>query len=199
MSLPSDPNSESPETPAPLDRIWEATRPAEPSAAAWERVWGHVTAGLRQSPATIPMPRTSRGTRGPWAWIALASVAQAAAVLVAGGIYLQTQGTDSQSVAPEVAVATPPPLPVLEFELKEGQTLIVEVGERADRLVIEPTLVDTASLMVADLEDAPPDPYTDAIAFSMDILNVMEAIDEPATVVDSSADDHERGGQPASL
>lgn len=197
MSLSREPNSEGREPVTTLDRLWEATRLPEPSPAAWDRVWGHVTAGLRETPATIPMPRTRLDSRKPWAWIALAAVAQAAAVLVAGAVYLRTHGVDADHVPTVVAIAAP--APVIEFETDEGETLIVHVSERADRLVIHPTYVDTASLMVADLEDAPSDPYADGIAFSMDILNVMEAIDEPANVVDSPDDDRERGGQPASL
>jgi hypothetical protein len=53
--------------------------------------------------------------------------------------------------------------------------------------------------MVADLEDSPTDPYADAIAFSMDILNVMEAIDDPATLVDPPGDGLERRGRSTSL
>ena len=174
MSEQSDRNSETGQKSATtLDRLWAATRPAEPSAASWERVWGHVVAGMRETPATVPM---SRASRGPWKWIALGVVAQAAAVLIAGGIYLQVHPA-RDNADPEVSVVAGPPAPMIHFEVNEGQTLIVQVGERADRVFIQPELVDTASLMIADLEDAPTDPYADAIAFSMDILNVMETID----------------------
>ena len=35
---------------AMLDRLWDATRPAEPSAEAWDSVWSNISQGL-QSPA----------------------------------------------------------------------------------------------------------------------------------------------------
>jgi hypothetical protein len=127
----------------------------------------------------------------------LAAVAQAAAVLIAAAVYLQTQHAPAGPA--NMPVAGVAPSPVLEFELSEGQTLFLEVGERGDHIVCRPKLVDTASLMVADLEDSPTDPYTDAIAFSMDILNVMEAIDDPATLVDPPGDGLERGRRSTSL
>jgi hypothetical protein len=201
MTYPDDLNSENREAATTLDRVWNATRPPEPPAGSWDRVWGHVAAGLQQAaPETIPLSRNLSASRRPWAWIALAGFAQAAAVLAAGVIFLQLRGTAQPVAAPTVvSVDAPPTAPVLEFELNEGETLIVQVGERADHLVIRPNLVDTASLMVADLEDSPTDPYADAIALNMDILNVMEAIDETATVVDTPAADRERGRQSTSL
>jgi hypothetical protein len=195
MSASNELNSEERQEPlTAFDRLWEATRPPEPSAASWDRLWARVAAGLRETPAAVPMSRTARG---PWRWIALAAVAQAAAVLIAGAIYLRTQQAPAASTIMPVAVAAPSP--VLEFELSEGQTLFLEVGERGDRIVCRPKLVDTASLMVADLEDSPTDPYADAVAFSMDILNVMEAIDDPATLVDPPGDALERGRRSTSL
>jgi hypothetical protein len=118
-------------------------------------------------------------------------------VLIAGTIYLQSQTPASSSVATPIAAVAPAPF--LEFELDEGQTLFLEVGERGDHVVCRPKLIDTASLMVVDLEDSPADSYADAIAFSMDILNVMEAIDEPATLVDAPVDGLQRGRQSTSL
>lgn len=201
MSLSDDRNPATGDSLTTLDRVWEATRPPEPSAASWERLWAGVTAAIHQGPSTIPMRPASRVSRLPWAWIALASVAQAAAVLIAGMIFLQTRGTAPVSAGPAVAAVVPPAAPValLDFNLDEGQTLVVRVGERSDHLLIEPKTVDTASLMVADLEDSPTDPYADAIAFSMDILNVMEAIDDSASVVDAPADNRERVRQSTSL
>jgi len=36
-----------------LDGLWGATRPAQPSAAAWDRIWANITAALaRLSPST---------------------------------------------------------------------------------------------------------------------------------------------------
>jgi hypothetical protein len=89
-----------------LDRLWEATRPGEPSLEAWDAVWSHVAASLDSSTAegikafSLPMASSngsstevetpvvltrssSRARRWNWAAISLIGVAQAAAILLA--------------------------------------------------------------------------------------------------------------------
>jgi hypothetical protein len=95
---------------AVLDRVWEATRPPEPTDQAWDALWGRVTSALEVpvaqgvessvpfapsqngSPAKFPMQ--SAGPRQPgsqirprnWALIGLIGLAQAAAIVLAVGL-----------------------------------------------------------------------------------------------------------------
>ena len=53
---------------AEFDRLWDATRPVEPSAEAWDNLWSSVTAQLdqpapanRQWHALDPLSRTALG------------------------------------------------------------------------------------------------------------------------------------------
>src|SRR5262245_40663680 len=65
-----------------LDRVWAATRPAEPSATAWDRLWAKVAAAA-EAPATISLAEALPSRRrwlGPA--VGLALIAQAAAVVL---------------------------------------------------------------------------------------------------------------------
>jgi hypothetical protein len=80
-----------------LDALWDATRPAEPSAEAWDRVWASVSDGLdrlegpsappRREGVIVhrPAPSPSRGRRALIA-ASLIGLAQAAAILLAVGL-----------------------------------------------------------------------------------------------------------------
>jgi hypothetical protein len=80
-----------------LEALWDATRPAEPSSAAWDRVWASVSDGLdrlqgAEAPARRagvfvhrPSPPPARGRRVLVA-AALIGLAQAAAILLAVGL-----------------------------------------------------------------------------------------------------------------
>jgi hypothetical protein len=93
-----------------FDRLWEATRPVEPTADVWEAVWARIatsldpatstelesshtarTAVLNGSPPVVEVPLKGRrdSTRSrPWnlAAIGLVGLAQAAAILLAVGL-----------------------------------------------------------------------------------------------------------------
>src|SRR5262249_27931709 len=103
-----------------LDRLWEATRPVEPSPEAWDAVWANVAqaipcpAPVRSEdppmvgavpsrngsgpkvpahPAPVPLPAPaprSRGRGWQFAAVGLVGLAQAAAVLVALGLAWRT-------------------------------------------------------------------------------------------------------------
>src|SRR5262245_38463528 len=103
-----------------LDRLWEETRPAEPSPEAWDAVWAHIAQALPcpvparpedsmmvgaapsrngsgprvlVHPAPEPMPAPaprSRGRGRRFAAVGLVGLAQAAAVLVALGLAWRT-------------------------------------------------------------------------------------------------------------
>src|SRR5690242_15554699 len=67
---------------AALDRLWDATRPAEPADETWDALWANVTATLdRLAPAVVPGTIRLRSWRRPA--VALVLLAQAAAVLAA--------------------------------------------------------------------------------------------------------------------
>jgi hypothetical protein len=90
-----------------LDRLWEETRPAEPSLEVWDGVWAciatsidsststelessHITrtAPMSGSPPVVGIPlKTSRHSPRPRRWrLAMIGLAQAAAVLVTAGL-----------------------------------------------------------------------------------------------------------------
>jgi hypothetical protein len=120
---------------ARLDALWEATRPVEPSAEAWDRVWTAVADGLdRRTVTTVDRPavirregvfvhRSASGhARRPTAVAAAMTLtvvlAQAAAILLAVG--LSWRGADPQPVAPgngQVATA--------DVRIEEGQFVMI--------------------------------------------------------------------------
>lgn len=74
---------------ARLDQIWEATRPPELTAAAWDRLWANVSESLDQpqvtrSPALVPAVAVGRGWHG--SAVAAFALAQAAAILICFGL-----------------------------------------------------------------------------------------------------------------
>jgi len=74
---------------ARLDQIWEATRPPELSAAAWDRLWANVSESLDPSRVTIPSaPALAPVGSRPWrrSAVAVFALAQAAAILVCFGL-----------------------------------------------------------------------------------------------------------------
>jgi hypothetical protein len=103
-----------------LDRLWEATRPAEPSREAWDAVWANIAQALPSPasarpedqpaigvtpsrngsgpkilvhPAPDPAPAGLRARGRAWrfATVALVGLAQVAAILVALGLAWRTQ------------------------------------------------------------------------------------------------------------
>jgi hypothetical protein len=147
-----------------LDRIWSATRPADPPAEVWDQLWARVmrAADGADHPATIPLNAAGRGRR----WWAVAAVAQAAAVLIAVGIFLFGPVRQGASRTPIVVAQT------FEFELEPGQTLFLELDEHGDRVVCKPRFEDTAELVAFDDTD-PGEPLS--LAWDMVVLNNMES------------------------
>ena len=93
---------------AEFDRLWDATRPLEPSAQVWDSVWSHIASSLDSttpeefkaltaSPFSVngsvsdvdtplvPVSTSSRSRSWNWAAVGLIGLAQAAAVLLAVG------------------------------------------------------------------------------------------------------------------
>lgn len=130
---------------AEFDRLWDATRPAEPSAEAWDHLWSSVTAQLDQpahptangmrsihsrvlpsagSPAPSGRGRYWRG----FAAVGIIGLAQAAALLIAVGISWRgpaTAPSPSKSAnLVEVAQNSSPSLDS-EFEVEEGEVVLI--------------------------------------------------------------------------
>jgi len=94
-----------------LDRIWEETRPEEPSALAFDAMWQEVTRAVAE-PEVLPFPAWRR--RG------LVRIVMAyAAVLVIAAVYAVSR--------PTPAVAS-----MHEFQVEEGTTLVVRLGAGPD-------------------------------------------------------------------
>lgn len=120
---------------ARLDALWEATRPAEPSAQAWDRVWESVAGELDRISSTTTSGRSDVirregvffhqasqvSSRRPLAVAAAAAtvmLAQAAAILLAVG--LSWRGADPEAGAPtgwQVATA--------DVRVEEGQFVLI--------------------------------------------------------------------------
>jgi hypothetical protein len=110
-----------------FDRIWEATRPAEPSMDAMDVLWARASVELDalETPATLKFVRPDRLRR--WGMVAL--VAQAAAVLVATLILLPRGG------ARPVEVAVNPPAPrkepvLLDVRVEDDQLGVVRIDAK---------------------------------------------------------------------
>jgi len=118
---------------ARFDRLWEATRPAEPTGEMWETVWAHVASAVDRKVFTVgssslygsaakiensPVPSSrSHGFRGRRLMaIGSLGIAQAAAVFLA--VYL----------------SWPPSANVIEIE--EGQRVVIRIEGPAARVVV---------------------------------------------------------------
>jgi hypothetical protein len=121
---------------AQFDRLWNATRPSEPSSQAWDTVWGQIASAL-DSPAPLELkalatpiatsngsvPRLetppgltaapSRSRRWNWAAIGLIGLAQAAAVL------LLVVGSTWRS----------------SIEIEEGQTVVIQIDGATAKVI----------------------------------------------------------------
>lgn len=113
-----------------LDALWEATRPVEPSAQAWDRVWASVADDLDRLPASTaptwregvivhpPSPILARRPLAVGAAAAAVVLAQAAAILLAVG--LSWYGADR-----EPAASSPPQVATGEVRIEEGQFVLI--------------------------------------------------------------------------
>ena len=95
---------------ARFDRIWEATRPPEPSMDALDPLWARASAELDALGAPAPL-KLRRPARRRWAMAAFV-VAQAAAILLAAVVLLRRDpaGPDQLAgfAAPEFALNVEP-------------------------------------------------------------------------------------------
>jgi hypothetical protein len=97
---------------ARLDRLWEATRPAEPDGGSWEMTWAGVSRALDRDSAPDHAPLRLDPPR-PWRRSTLVAfgLAQAAAILIAVGFL--TSHDEAPAPAELVNVEIPYGQPVL--------------------------------------------------------------------------------------
>ncbi len=188
-----------------LDRLWEATRPAEPSPEAWDAVWSGISAALdRRSLAAVPpplsqpalglaepggirehtwpRPRTA-GRRWGVGAMALIGLAQAAAILIAIGLAWQP--------------APRPEGPVADASASAGFVPKVAAGKpgaprpiRVDRPVRVDAEIDEGYLMVihtgpagARVENATPPEMNTGSDGGLVFFNWMESLSTPRVAV----------------
>jgi len=102
---------------AHLDRIWDATRPAEPSMDALEALWARASAELDRipAPATLKMTRPTRSRARRWGMVGLIT-AQAAAVLVGALILMNRGGNGNKAIPKDLAANLTPAIEPREPE-----------------------------------------------------------------------------------
>ena len=183
---------------AGLDRLWEATRPGEPSSEVWNGVWARLASSLDASipheletfapsvparngspangKAQPPRPLPSSNTHPRrWFAIGLIGLAQAAAVLLAVGLswHRFVPSQRPQGALPTVGVAT----------LSQGKGLtgfkLVSIHVSSEAF---PTVVEEGSLVVIH---ADPNPRKILVPiFSSQFMFLIQAEGHIPTVVD---------------
>jgi hypothetical protein len=137
-----------------FDRLWEASRPVEPSYSTWGRLWAKVTEAADQAQQqTRPMPEQGRSLL-----FALAALAQAAVLVVAAVALLRTQG-----LSPAVR-----PVAVVEHdEALAGTPLFICLDVDGNRVPCEDRLNTPEMLKNIDLGPL-------SVAWDMEFLGSME-------------------------
>ena len=138
----------------PLDRLWAATRPEEPSADTFDRLWTNVEARAAKPETPAILEFTGWKSWG----LKLAIVAQAAALLIAGFVALNRHNGPT-----EVAASRSKVFKDHDLRVEEGQTLFAMLGMGHGGLTgVEPR----PQIMRSD---------TDMVAVETDVLSFMEA------------------------
>jgi hypothetical protein len=122
---------------AALTRIWDATRPLEPSDAAWDNVWARVRDHIDQPEgATLKLPARNRRRTAVTVFV----LAQAAALLAA----VVTWGVQRDPAQTSVVKTIPTPEPALvswgSVDIVPGQ--IVMIHADGDRVRAETVSMD---------------------------------------------------------
>jgi len=137
-----------------LDRLWDATRPADPSPESWQTLWAAVTAAAE--PKTIPITASPRWRHRLLTGMALAQ----AAVLMIAALAL-FQGMNRSSVAsPEQDMAV------------AGETLIICLDSKGGRVECETRLVTPEQILNSD--DINEGAASFSVAWDMEFINSME-------------------------
>jgi hypothetical protein len=151
-----------------LDRLWAVTRPEEPSPDMFDRIWANVRDRAFE-PETLPFKPVAAWKR--WG-LALAVVAQAAALLIAGFVALRAPGNGRLAQNGAIAslhvdskadqAAKNAPRPVHEFRLAPGMTFFVNLDGKG---------------LIRDIKEQPQSPQSDidVVTAESDVLNFMES------------------------
>ncbi|GAC1470054.1 MAG: hypothetical protein NVSMB9_14700 [Isosphaeraceae bacterium] len=122
---------------AALTRIWDATRPVEPSDAAWDTLWAQVNARRDDARTAVAVvePAIFPGLPRPRKRLAsgLFMAAQAAAILAAAVLLWPSRSVPVGRVADVLAQA--PVLP-LGFEIDQGEPILIREGPQGLRAVV---------------------------------------------------------------
>jgi hypothetical protein len=135
---------------ARLDRIWEATRPPEPSIQALDTLWARASAALDAPKSTVIPFEKAPARRGRWAVVAFFA-AQAAAVLAVASFLFQNDVHQVAAAAPARVTAN------------VDQTVIVRIDDDGHRVEI---LDDSEQFAFASMADATPH----------DVFNALESM-----------------------
>lgn len=130
---------------ARFDRLWEATRPAEPTSEIWDTVWAHVASGVdkkefvvhssslngsaaRIEDSPVPSGRSPGFRARRLMAIGSLGIAQAAAVFLAVFLSWPPSAvvTDSNVMAASDGIV----------EIEEGQQVVIRIEGPAARLVV---------------------------------------------------------------
>lgn len=147
-----------------FDDLWDATRPSEPPASAFDTLWADVS-GRIESVDTIPMPAKT------WDWrkLALGLVSAAACLVLAFGVDHQPQPGPGPQPHPPLATAQTPepdhesqmPLELALCDLEQGPTPIIHLADGTATLDSQP---------LSSVSD------TVTVAAEIDILNYFETL-----------------------
>jgi len=186
---------------AQFDRLWNATRPTEPSPHVWDTVWAHIASSLESStpakfeaiasPTTALNGSTRRGERpigftavpsrsrpSNWAAIGLIGLAQAAAVLFVVGL---TWFSSRHSQDPQMAIAVH--TPALSPDSSEVSKQIGLLSGAAVEIEAGRWMVIRMEESAAKVVDLTPE----GVSWSVDDLylafNAVEAIANPVIVM----------------
>jgi hypothetical protein len=180
-----------------FDRVWNATRPTEPSPQLWHAVWARIASSLdmstpveseanavhrptlhgslRQVETPLGLPRVSPGSRARnWTVIGLLGLAQAAAVLLAVGLTWRSSTKSERSqidIANHAADLSP-----------QSSDMAKETGLRSVPIVE----IEAGQVVLIRVEDSAAnvvDLTPDGISYSVDdwylVFNAVEAIANP--------------------
>lgn len=156
---------------AQLDRLWEATRPAEPEPEVWDSLWSQIARSRDTSTSELSSPvspayqngstngfvlnfegkrpeppparaRSSRSRR--WAFVVVAGLAQAAAIVLVAGLSWRYFAPSKPEVALETPANSTPAKPesvasrLQVVDIEEGHVVVI-VAEPTGLLVVDRT------------------------------------------------------------
>ncbi len=182
---------------AQLDQLWDATRPSEPSPAAWDSVWANIAQSL-PSPAakgespgaafrpsrngTAPKitthPAPTHAANRPRTWrigaMAMIGLAQAAAILVAIGLAWRGQSSGPINRNSEVVQHNTPAPPRSPSAIRVSSPVMIEGDIEEGRLMVFHMEGSTPQVV-----DATPPEMTYGVDAMYVMFNVVESIANP--------------------